>query len=670
MTLLDPAAAIAAGLLAFPVLLVWYLLKLRRRPLRVSTTLFWRQSERDLQVNVPLRWLRLSWLLVLQALGLGLLVLALGRPALTGEEPVGRRVLLIVDRSASMSARDGADGATRLEEAKRLAVETARRLRRPGMSTSVGVISLGASARVEAPAGGGADAVVRAIRDIEPTDQPGNLRAALELAAALGAEGGASEEAGTASQTLILFSDGAFAGPPPAVAGVGELRLVRVGSGAGRDNLSVPALAASRDQADPTVLRLFARVENAGPEAVTAPLLLRVNGEVVERRAVLVPPAGPAGGNGGGEPVAFELRRAGGALVVLSIERPDMLDADNAAALVIAPASRPRVILVSPPALAAQAGRARPQWLLTDVLDEMELATLTRVSAEDYETLARGGAAGTADLVIFDGYRPRTPPAAPSLSFGAGVPLPGLDADPLPDEAAGDGGGFVLAWDRAHPALRDVALDSVFARGLVPLAAGDSPTPGVRVLAQTASGPAIVAGEAGGVRRLVVAFTPERSNWPLQVSFAIFLANAVDHLTLRARDDAGRAFTTGKPVSVRVRGPAPRATLRGPAVVEAPMPDAGDGDEARTVAFGLVERAGVYLVEPGVPAGEPDRIAVNLADRTESSLAVADAVRVSGRDVPATSGSPVPREIWPWLALAALGLLAVEWVVYAARSRL
>lgn len=662
MTLLDPAAAITAGLVAFPVLLVWYLLKLRRRPLRVSTTLFWQQSERDLQVNVPLRWLRLSWLFVLQALALGLLVLALGRPALTGDEPVGRRVLLIVDRSASMSARDGEGGATRLEEAKRLAVETAQRLRRPGMSTSVGVISLAASARVEAPAGSSVDAVVRALRDIEPTDQPGNLEAALELAAALGAEGGASEEPGAASQTVILFSDGAFDGPAASVSGVGEVRLVRVGRAAGLDNLAVAALAAGRDQTDPTVLRLFARLENAGAGAVTAPLLLRVDGAEVERRAVRVGPGG------GGEPVVFELRRPGGGLITLSIERPDMLDADNAAAVVVAAASRPRVILVSPPATAAQAGQARPQWLLTDVLDEMDLGGLTRVSSADYELLARGGAAGTVDLLIFDSYRPATLPAVPSLSFGAGVPAPGLDGA-APDEASAGEGGFILAWDRSHPALRDVAMDSVFARGLAPIAPAPGPEARARVLAQTASGPAILGGEFDGVRRLVVTFPLERSNWPLQVSFPIFVANAVDFLTLRARDDAGRAFGTGRPVTARVAGAGARATLSGPATVSVPMPEGGEGG-ARTVSFGLVERAGVYRVGPGTPAGEPDRVAVNLADRGESSLAVADTVRVSGRDVEATSASPVPREVWPWFALAALVLLAVEWVVYAARSRL
>jgi hypothetical protein len=35
----------------------------------------------------------------------------------------------------------------------------------------------------------------------------------------------------------------------------------------------------------------------------------------------------------------------------------------------------------------------------------------------------------------------------------------------------------------------------------------------------------------------------------------------------------------------------------------------------------------------------------------------------------AGDAAAVPRELWPWLALAALGLLVIEWVVYCVRVR-
>src|SRR5262249_55611964 len=107
VTFLSPLTAIVAAAVTVPALLVLYFLKLRRRAVRVSSTLLWERAVQDLQVNTPFRWLRASWILLLQLLLLGLLVTALGRPAIDAGPAAGPRVILLVDRSASMSALDG-----------------------------------------------------------------------------------------------------------------------------------------------------------------------------------------------------------------------------------------------------------------------------------------------------------------------------------------------------------------------------------------------------------------------------------------------------------------------------------------------------------------------------------------------------------------------------------
>ena len=84
MTLLDPLSAILTGAIAAPILVVLYFLKLRRRRLRVASTLLWQRAVQDLQVNEPFRWLRPSLLLFLQLLALALLAIAIGRPAIPG----------------------------------------------------------------------------------------------------------------------------------------------------------------------------------------------------------------------------------------------------------------------------------------------------------------------------------------------------------------------------------------------------------------------------------------------------------------------------------------------------------------------------------------------------------------------------------------------------------
>ena len=116
MTFLTPIAGLLAGSIGGSILLLFYFLKLRRRPVRVSSTLLWERAVRDLQVNAPFRWLRTSWLLVLQMLALLAFAMALARPAIDSQQSRADRVVLLIDRSASMSAPSGnSDDATRLE---------------------------------------------------------------------------------------------------------------------------------------------------------------------------------------------------------------------------------------------------------------------------------------------------------------------------------------------------------------------------------------------------------------------------------------------------------------------------------------------------------------------------------------------------------------------------
>src|SRR4051794_40198062 len=120
--ILNPWAAAIAAAVAIPALLVLYFLKLRRREMPVASTLLWRKSIQDLQVNAPFQRLRRNLLLLLQLILLCLLILALGRPVANYSPGPGKTTVILIDRSASMAARDGdANGHTRLEEAKRRA---------------------------------------------------------------------------------------------------------------------------------------------------------------------------------------------------------------------------------------------------------------------------------------------------------------------------------------------------------------------------------------------------------------------------------------------------------------------------------------------------------------------------------------------------------------------
>src|SRR5215468_6198631 len=103
-------AGVPVGIIAL------YFLKLRRRPVRVPSTILWRRSLEDLHVNSLLQRLRRNLLLLLQLLAVSLAMLALAGPRVAGTTGQGQRFVLAIDNSASMRATDLAP--SRLDRAK------------------------------------------------------------------------------------------------------------------------------------------------------------------------------------------------------------------------------------------------------------------------------------------------------------------------------------------------------------------------------------------------------------------------------------------------------------------------------------------------------------------------------------------------------------------------
>src|ERR1700709_2699061 len=101
---LNPLPAAIAGIIAVPLLLLLYFLKLRRREMTVSSTFLWKKAIQDLQVNAPFQKLRRNLLLLLQMLLLLALLLAFARPVANYKPGPGKRTVILIDRSASMSA--------------------------------------------------------------------------------------------------------------------------------------------------------------------------------------------------------------------------------------------------------------------------------------------------------------------------------------------------------------------------------------------------------------------------------------------------------------------------------------------------------------------------------------------------------------------------------------
>src|SRR5919112_651512 len=108
------------GLLAIPVIVALYILRLRRDERTVSSTYLWQQLVRDVEANAPWQRLRRSLLLLLQLLLAVVLAVLVARPFAEHPAALARDLVVVVDASASMAASDVFPD--RLSAAKRAAI--------------------------------------------------------------------------------------------------------------------------------------------------------------------------------------------------------------------------------------------------------------------------------------------------------------------------------------------------------------------------------------------------------------------------------------------------------------------------------------------------------------------------------------------------------------------
>lgn len=699
MEFLAPWAGITAAAIAVPTLLALYLLKLRRRPARVSTTQFWPKADDDLQANVPLRMVKPSWLLFLHLLILALLLLAIARPMVKSHAAATSRVVVLLDRSASMGARDiptGADAPmqTRLDQAKDRARELVRDLRRGVAPRQIGVVAFASEPIALSPLSGSSSAALDAIDSITQTDEPADLRAALALIEALASPTASEEDAPADPLTVYIVGDGAYAGELPGPVAGTRIVFERVGPPAiapstppaapptppadaaaattaanASGNLGIVGFAARRDYQDPATLRVFVEVLNATGAPATVPIALSIDGTVVDRKALAVPPLDENSRPGGRASLVFERTTREGGILVARLGVEDALPADDAASLIVSPAAKPLIALVKPnPSIeAADQAQDVASILLADALAEMRARAVLEWRITQVESLLSSATPADQwpDLIVFDRVAPSTLPPVNSLHLGA---WPASDPTAITltrGSDASDAKGVML-WDRDDPILRDVGLDALRISGA---AAFDIPPDirGVRELARTNDGPVIIAIDQTGIRRVATAFPLRDSNWPVQASFPIFLANVVESLTMRGEDQAGRAFKTGQAVAIPTTGSAGRVILRGAGPDQSDL-TASVGAGERAASVGRIERVGIYRVE-GDAASKTPAIAVNLLDATESTLGAPGELAVDGKPLPGVSRGTSPREIWPWLLIAAFALLSVEWILFSAKAK-
>lgn len=600
------------------IIIALYLLKLRRRDAVVSSVLLWQAIVQDTQANAPFQKLRRNLLLLLQLLVALFLVFSVARPFLWASGLGGRATAIVLDGSASMKATDEPPSrfARAVSEAQAL-------VRRKAPGDQVTIVLAGDEPRILAPLTADRDKLVRALAAARPSDAAGDLREAIQLAAA--------QVASRAGAGVTVLSDGAFGRLDEMALGGVKLQFLPVGKRS--ENVAITAFDV-RDALSGDDRQVFVTVQNFGKAKRTVPLEVRVGETLVDAHEITLSP-------GASKSETFDRVSApGGGIVVARLDISDDLGADNSAAAVLPPRRAVKILLVSE----------------GNLFLERALNTDRRVILDAVAPAAFQPGTGH-DIVVFDNTAtPKDLPPGRYLFWGG---VPSGPQSPVVTVGADADRPQILDWSRSHPVMRFVDLANVHLRR----ARSVAPAPWAATLADTDAGPLVIAGERGDARAVYVGFSLLDSDMPLRIAFPIFLANCRDWLSAKPGDTRG-VLTAGEVI--------PLAAKPGADAIRITRPD-GTTDTLRStngpLLYNAANTVGIYRAT-GTNFGQT--FAVSLLSPTESNITpnanptflIADA---DSGEAQGAAHVPVRREVWPWIAALVLGVLAVEWLVYHRR---
>jgi Ca-activated chloride channel homolog len=610
MSFLSPLSFLLAGL-AVPLLLL-YFLKVRRRQQTVSSLLLWDASLRDREASAFFQRLQRDPLMLLQILALLALTFALARPAVTVSGYGAKKVVVVLDSSASMKATDVAP--SRFARAQREALGLVSRL---GEGAEVMVIEAGAQPKVMTPFTRDRDQVLSGVRGAQARDLPNRLGDGIRTARALIGPDARAE--------IHVFTDGAH---PEALKGQGDdVRVRWVGVGERGRNVAITNLAIRRNYFGSFDSQAFLSVVNFSDAAQTLSFTLHLDSDLIAEKSLTLEPNVRRA-------VVLPFSHPGGGVVRARLNVSDDLESDNVAYAVIPPPRDISVLLVS-------AG---------NLFLEKVLRSDPQVKLEVRTPDAYPGGMQDFDVVVVDGASP------PRLGNGRYVLVNTAPAD-VPIEVLGRlESPVIMDWDRTHPIMRQIDFAKVAieeAMRVRPLAPG-------KTLVEAQGGPLIYLLEERDRKAVFFGFDLFRTDFPLRVAFPLMLSKSLRWLHPAGLDQSSLQLATGKPILLPVEHGVTSATVTTPSgrVISAQV--------ARGLAsYTETDEVGVYRV---ATSRSETRVAVNIASADESDLApkpLPTFVEGSRPDVPPV---PVQREIWPYFVLFALLIFALEGVLYWRRQ--
>lgn len=618
---------IQIGALAGAAIVVFYILKLRRRPVAVPFSKIWQKILRDKEATSLFSQLKRLLSLLLQLALLALLLLALGDPRTAANLIEGRNIVVLIDGSASMKATDV--GPSRIESAR----ERVRAMVR-GLSGSdrMLIAQMDAAVTPLSTLTGEISELEAGVAAVKASDASADFARSLRFAA--------DTLRGLPSPEIIIVSDGALSEAADAAGPVhlGDIKLSYVPVGVRANNAAITGFSVRRYPLDKSRYEVMLEVTNTGDEAVDVELSLLGDGQLTDLSRLRLNaheklPRFYPNLSGASKTLEAKIALEGGAR--------DDLPADDRAFALLPERRRARVQVVTTGNMFLEAA-----LLLDEYLD------VTTVDPAKYP------AKGAYDVTIFDGVTPSVAAGSGSLLYlnptGANVPF---EVGKLIDDEVG-----FDELDSKSPLLRYTALSDVnIARAHV--LKGDKDD---KVVARSFKGPLLIQGRRAGVKFVALGFDVRESDFPLRIAWPLFLLNTINEFV---EEDVGyiSSFRTGTVWSIPASSAADTATLELPDGSKRSVPI----KDGRAVFLG--QEAGFYKISTGAtqPGGAEDvtMFAANLADPQESAIAPHDKLEIDGR-VAGEVGEfkiGVRREMWVYLLLAVLLATTLEWLTFHRR---
>lgn len=606
-------------------LVVLYILKVKRQRRKIASTWLWATAQRDLMARAPWKRLLAQIPLIVQAIALAALAFALARPATRGREFTGDHVAIVIDTSASMSARAPSKGdkpATRLDLAKQAAKDILTSLT-PGSDALV--LEAGRDARIVAPLDRDMVRVRAAIDRVEGRDVEGDLGAAVALAVdRLRQLGGA--------RRIVVLTDGNLAHPAALSGASLPIEVITVGGAVENTAIVRVDVRSGTDTAlGKEQVQAFLLVANFGRHTreVYATMREQNASDVLASRRFSLGPGERLPVTLTFHPTIGDYRKG----LVFEISPPDDLPVDDVAYGRVPAGDKLPVFL-------AGASPWIERALASDPMVDLRTGTVA--------DLASGRSVGIDTFVVIDGA---CPPDAPGADL--------LIVNPPAGKCFGTVVGATLdrpeitSWENGDARLRFLTLDGVH----VAHARALSPEGATQRLINAREGTIATDISSSTRTGTLVGFDVGDSDWPLKASFVLFVRNLLEQARAhRAHGITGPA-RAGEPMRVSLPASAKSVEAVGPKGEKIEISQRGG-----LAVIPDITRIGFYTVAWQGPQAGSMVIPANLTSVAESDLTPRE-LKVTGDKVTVTSAEAQPdaHNEWTWvLALAALALIVFD----------